>query len=107
MAHEDSITCLSSIEKPRALITAGFDRTIFIWSFHGQKLGSLVQGGESTTPWNFKIDLDPMVKEKQSFTDKTILNMRDAMVKTDDIDCSKGKPPITKFSISKNGWYGS
>jgi len=69
------------------------------FSLDGHKLGSLSQG-ESSTPWNFDVDMKPTEETKRRFTAESLSRMKNEIKdNTQDIDRSKGKPAITSFSI--------
>ena len=55
--HTDGITCIELIEENQAFITSSFDCCCYIWNINnGEKIGSLLLGGDPNWKINFNLD---------------------------------------------------
>jgi hypothetical protein len=64
-AHADGITWVTFNENPSFIVSSSFDKNVYIWNEHSEKIGSLVLGHDKH--WN--IDINKMLRQKRELED--------------------------------------
>lgn len=54
-AHKDVIKTIQVVQEPNVVISCGMDRRVHVWSLHGEKHGTLLQGSGRNKSWNFDL----------------------------------------------------
>ena len=69
-AHNDGIISLSLIEDSEMLISTGFDFRTHIWNYSGERLGTLIVGGD--TRWKVSIDVSHKLETEKKEASKLL-----------------------------------
>jgi WD40 repeat protein len=110
-AHEEGILHLSLVEGLRLIVSSSFDYHVYIWDLNGNKVGSLIVGGDPR--WRIKVDTQTKIEtarkeamqlldmSMQKTYDEVILDLSSIDQKDQSIDSDEEQEQKSKNILSK------
>lgn len=104
-AHDGSIDQVVVLQQASSVLTISLDRTLKIWSFHGECMGTLLQGlppNSHSPSWDLRVDVEKREQQEAEYIDG-IMEQVNAQGVEQTPDEGAGNHSIKSPSLARSG----